>query len=178
MNKIVVLVIAALVTGQAAAEGIRRRHRQNPSTACLFPHRRVPKFRVEPDLRHQSSDSKQRVEFGGEVSTFESKFDQVGEVSASSALPCPRNRCACTRGPGQLPSTAAHTTQSRQSFYGYRITPTLGFGANRFTSHFTLGGEVGYDFENQNIDTVLFVAPGIGDRQERDESFLILRYFF
>jgi len=180
MNKIVVLILAALVTGQAAAAeyglGISAK---SDNGLLYFPIDVSPKFRVEPYLRHQSSDSKQRIEFGGEVSTFESKFEQVEGGLGIFGLAVPKESVRLYYGArASYFDGDGHSSQSRQSFYGYRITPTLGF-EYIFNSHFTLGGEVGYYFENHNIDTVLFSSHQESEIDKSGtESFLILRYFF
>lgn len=74
--------------------------------------------------------------------------------------------------------SSSDAIQSKQSFYGYRITPTIGF-EYLFNSHITLGGEVGYFFENRKVDTRNATTHLESETDTSGtESFLILRYFF
>jgi hypothetical protein len=180
MKRIVALMVAALVTGPAAAAeygvGISAK---SDNGLLYFPIDVSPQFRVEPYLRHVSSDSKQRIDTGGEVTTFNSESDQVEGGVGVFGLAVPKASVRLYYGArASYFDGDSHSTQTKQSFYGYRITPTIGF-EYLFNSHFTLGGEVGYFFQNANVDTVLFSSHQESDNDTSGtDSFLILRYFF
>jgi hypothetical protein len=144
-----------------------------------FPIDLSGKLRIEPHLRLDSRDSKQTIEFGGSTTTFRSNFDQVEGGVGLFGLAAPDESVRLYYGlRASYFDGDGHSTQTRQSFYGYKVTPTVGF-EYLFNPHFTLGGEIGYYFENQKTDSVI-----LDTRQESDsdtsgtESFLILRYFF
>jgi hypothetical protein len=183
MNRIVALIIAGLFTGHAVAAeygiGISAK---SDNGLLYFPIDVSPKFRVEPYLRHSSFDSTSTSNFGSGV-TFKSESDSVEGGAGIFGLLVPKESVRLYYGgrasyfDGDSHSSSA-AIQSRQSFYGYRITPIIGF-EYLFNSHFTLGGEVGYFFENRKVDS-RNTATHLESETDNSgtESFLILRYFF
>lgn len=142
-----------------------------------------PTIRIEPYIRHSSSDSKQRIDFGGTETTFRSKFDQLEGGLGMFGLAVPKESVRLYYG-GRASYFDSDTRSSstalqfKQSSYGYRIIPTIGF-EYLFNSHFTLGGEVGYYFEHRNVDERSATSNRESESdQNGTESFLILRYFF
>lgn len=169
-----------LVAGQAAAAdygiGISAK---SDNGLLYFPMDISTKLRVEPYVRHQSSDSTQKITLGTVTTTFQSEFDQVEGGVGLFGLAAPKESVRLYFG-GRVSyfDGDSHSDQFRQSFYGHRITPTVGF-EYLFNSRFTLGGEVGYYFENVKVDSVILDAQQESERDNSGtESFLILRYFF
>lgn len=183
MNRIVALILAGLFSGHAiAAEYGLGISAKSDNGLLYFPIDVSPSFRVEPFLRHSSFDSTSRSNFGGGL-TFRSESDSVEGGAGIFGLLVPKESVRLYYGgrasyfDGDSHSSSA-VVQSRQSFYGYRITPTLGF-EYLFNSHFTLGGEVGYFFENRNVDSQNASTHSESEVDNSGtESFLILRYFF
>ena len=142
-----------------------------------------PTIRVEPYIRHSSSNSKQTIDFVGNETTFRSNFDQLEGGLGLFGLAVPKESVRLYYG-GRASyfdsdtRSSSNALQFKQSSYGYRVIPTIGF-EYLFNSHFTLGGEVGYYFEHRNVDDR---SASSHRESESDvngtESFLILRYFF
>lgn len=143
----------------------------------------LPAFRMEPFIRHSSHNSKQTTDFGAGESTFRSESDLVEGGLGVFGLAVPKESVRLYYG-GRLSYFDSDSRSSnidiqfKQSAYGYRITPTIGF-EYLFSGNFTLGGEIGYYFEHRNVDEL-----NVSSHRESEsdvsgtESFLILRYFF
>jgi hypothetical protein len=184
MKRFVVLMIAALASGQAVAAeygiGISAK---SDNGLLYFPIDVSSRFRVEPYLRHMSSDSTQTTDFGGETTTFESESDLVEGGVGIFGLAVPKESVRLYFGgrasyfDGDTRSTTSEL-QFKQSTHGYRVTPTVGF-EYLFNSRFTLGGEIGYFFEKRNVDSRNIATHSESESDNTGtESFLILRYFF
>lgn len=180
MKRAIAVVAGCLLAGHAggADYGIGVSAKSDNSL-LYFPIDVTANLRVEPFLRLLSSDSTQRIDFGGEVTTFRSESDQVEGGAGLFGLAVPKESVRLYYGArASYFDGDSHSTQSRSSFYGYRITPTVGF-EYLFNSRFTLGGEVGYFFESEHTDSRIQASHQESDRDTSGtESFLILRYFF
>jgi hypothetical protein len=174
------VLAATLVCGPAvAAEYGVGVSAKSDNGLLYFPIDLSATLRVEPFVRNQSSDLTQKIDFGGEVTTFKSKADQVEGGFGLFGLAVPKESVRLYYG-GRASyfDGDSHSTQTSQSFYGYRITPTVGF-EYLFNGHFTLGGEIGYYFESRNVDSRIQAShQEIKLDSSGTESFLILRYFF
>ena len=180
MKRILAALAAAVVAGPATAAeygvGISAK---SDNGLLYFPIDLSSKLRVEPFVRNQRIDSTQRIDFGGEVTTFKSRFDQIEGGFGLFGLAVPKDSVRLYYG-GRASyfDGDSHSTNASQSFYGYRITPTVGF-EYVFNGHFTLGGEIGYYFESETVDSRIQASHQEADRDTSGtESFLILRYFF
>lgn len=180
MQRILAVLAATLLTGQAmAAEYGIGISAKSDSSLLYFPIDMSAKLRAEPFVRHQTSDVTQRIDFGGEVTTFRSEFDQIEGGIGIFGLAVPKESVRLYYG-GRASyfDGDSHSSQSSQSSYGYRITPTVGF-EYLFNSRFTLGGEVGYYFESRHLDSrIQLTHQEVDVDTSGTESFLILRYFF
>jgi hypothetical protein len=144
-----------------------------------FPIDLSQRLRVEPYLRHTSVESTQTIRSSTGVTTFRSKFDLIEGGLGLFGLALPKESVRLYYG-GRASyfDGESRSTSLRQDSYGYRITPTVGF-EYLFNRHFTLGGEVGYYFQESNVDTSLPVSRQEGESDTSGtESFLVLRYFF
>jgi hypothetical protein len=183
VNKALAILVALLYTGHAMAADYGLGISAKSDSGLLYVPIDVSKgLRVEPFVRHSSTSSKQTVDFGDGPRTFRTESDLIEGGIGVFGLAEPKESVRLYYG-GRASyfdseSDSTSSSGSRQSSYGYRITPTVGF-EYLFTRRFTLGGEVGYYVESRHVDTTI-----LGSRQEFDsdnsgtESFLILRYFF
>ena len=184
MNRTIVVLLAAMFVGRAGAAdygiGISAK---SDNSLLYFPIDLSSKLRIEPHLRYLSSESTQESDFGGEPVMFRSESDALEIGVGVFGLAVPKESVRLYYGmragyfDGDSRSSSA-TVQNEQSYYGYRIVPTIGF-EYQFNRHFTLGGEVGYAYEDHHI-----VTRGGSIDSETDfdrggtDTFLILRYFF
>lgn len=180
MKKSIAILVAALCAGQAmAAEYGLGISAKSDSGLLYVPIDLSSRLRLEPFVRHTSSSSTQTVDFGGEPTTFRSNGDLIEGGVGLFGLAVPKESVRLYYG-GRASyfDSTSRSTSLRQSSYGYRITPTLGF-EYLFSSRFSLGGEVGYYFESRNGETT---TQGTIQESDSDnsgtESYLILRYFF
>jgi hypothetical protein len=184
LKRILASFVALLASGTCVAAeygvGISAK---SDNGLIYIPVELTPTFRIEPYIRHSSSDSKQTIDFGATETTFRSNFEQLEGGLGMFGLAVPKESVRLYFGgrASYFDSDTRSSTsalQFKQSVYGYRIIPTMGF-EYLFNGHFTLGGEVGYYFEHRNVDerSVSSHRESESD-QNGTESFLILRYFF
>jgi hypothetical protein len=122
MYRIVALIIAGLFTGVAVAAeygvGISAK---SDNGLVYLPIDVSPKFRVEPYLRHMSSDTKQVTDFGGGATTFKSESDSVEGGVGIFGLAVPKESVRLYYG-GRASyfdgdsHSSSNTGQTRQSF--------------------------------------------------------------